>query len=483
VSETASDTEPADELTLADVEGAERTLRLSIWEGASYSVLVGFGEVYFIPLILAIGATDFQVGFFVAMIQLFLGFSQFVGLSLIERIRVRKPIMIAGGVAHILFVLLMLIGVHSRKLSPLVFILLGGGYFASVGATIPSWTSLMGDLTTSGARGKYFGKRNSICQIVFFICMLAGGAILEYYDNKGAKIIGFTIILALALLGRVGSTYAYSRFYEGPYQYVKEAYFSFLDFLRRSGKSNFARFVFFLSLMNMSTQIAGPYFVAYMLNDLHFSYIQFTIATSMLLVVQIIATRQWGLVADRYGNRIVLQITGIVLPILPLMWFVSTGFYYILSIQFLAGIVWGGWWLSSLNFTLDAVTAPKRARCSAYMNFTSCMGVFTGAMLGAFLSSRAQNIIDAVAPNLSIVSPLYLVFLVSSVTGLIVMAIYLRKFHEVRQVIDPNFRDMFVMLTHVRPFAGVRFRLHAGDNSIDGTGCDVRSNENDGLKC
>ena len=483
MTDTASDTEPADDIPLADAEGVERTLRLSIWEGASYSVLVGFGEVYFIPLILAIGATDFQVGFFVAMIQLFLGFSQFAGLGLVERIRARKPIMIAGGFAHILFVLLMVIGVHSRKLSPLVFILLGGGYFASVGATIPSWTSLMGDMTTSGARGKYFSKRNSICQIVFFICMLAGGAILEFYDNKGAKLTGFTMILALALLGRVGSTYAYSRFYEGTYQYVKEAYFSFLDFLKRSGKSNFTRFVFFLSLMNMSTQIAGPYFVAYMLNDLHFSYIQFTIATSMVLVVQIFATRRWGPIVDRYGNRIVLQITGAMLPILPLLWFISTNFYYILFIQFLAGIAWGGWWLSSLNFTLDAVTAPKRARCSAYMNFTSCMGVFTGAMLGAFLSLRAQNIIHAVAPNLAVVSPLYLVFLVSSIAGLIVIAIFLRKFHEVRQVSDPDFRDMFVMLTHVRPFAGVRFRLHAGDNTIGGPCVNGHPSENESLKC
>jgi len=217
--------------------------------------------------------------------------------------------------------------------------------------------------------------------------------------------------------------------------------------------------------VNMSTQIAGPYFVAYMLNDLHFSYLQFTVATSMVLIIQIFATRQWGPITDRYGNRVVLQITGIALPVLPLLWFISTNFYYILFIQVLAGIMWGGWWLSSLNFTLDAVTAPKRARCSAYMNFTSCIGVFAGAMLGAFLSSRAQNIIDAVAPNLSIVSPLYLVFLVSSIVGLIVVAIFLRKFHEVRQVSDPNFRDMFVMLTHARPFAGVRFRLHVNDNT------------------
>ena len=90
MTDTDSDTEPLDDIAIADAEGAERTLRMSIWEGASYSVLVGFGEAYFVPLILAIGATDFQVGFFVAMIQVFLGLSQFVGLGIVERVRKRK---------------------------------------------------------------------------------------------------------------------------------------------------------------------------------------------------------------------------------------------------------------------------------------------------------------------------------------------------------------------------------------------------------
>lgn len=290
-----------------DPVGVSRSLRLSVWEGASYSVMVGFAEVYFIPLLLALGGTDFQVGLLVAMIQLFLGFSQFAGLAILELVRRRKPILVTAGVAHIVFVLLMLLGVVSGRMSPIAFILVSGCYFAAVGTSIPSWTSLMGDLTSFGARGEYFGKRNSICQAVFLVCMLAGGGILELCDNRGIQFTGFSIILAVALLGRAGSTYAYSLFYENPYQHVKEAYFSFLDFLRRGGKANFTKFVFFLSMMNLSVQVAAPYYTAYMLNDLGFSYIQFTAATSVFFIAMILATRRFGLIADRYGNRIILE--------------------------------------------------------------------------------------------------------------------------------------------------------------------------------
>ncbi len=447
---------PIDEATS---KGIRHSLNLSIWEGASYSVMVGFAEIYFIPLLIALNATDFQVGFFVAMIQIFLGFSQFGGLQLVERFHARKTIMFLGGIAHLGFIALMLLGVIMGWITPLLFIFLAGGYFASVGATIPSWVSLMGDLTSGGGRGKYFGHRNSICSAAFFVCMLAGGAILEILDKQDEKFTGFAIILAVAFLGRAGSTYLYTRFFETPYQYSRDAYFSFIDFLKRGGKSNFTRFVFFMSLMNLSIQIAAPYFTAYMLNDLDFSYLQFTAATSLLWVAMILATRQWGIVADRYGTRVILKITACMLVLMPLLFFVSRNFYYILVVQFIAGITWSGWFLSTLNFMMDAVSTLKRARCSAYMNFTNSMGVFTGAMIGALLSSRAGNIVEAVAPRLNLFSPLYLVFLISSVAGFIVVVTFLRRFHEVRDVQVADYSELLMTLLFVKPFTGARFRI------------------------
>lgn len=446
----------------ADEEGVRRSLRLSIWEGASYSVMVGFAEVYFIPLLLAIGATNFHVGFLIAIMQLFLGFSQFGGLALLERTRARKRIMVWGGAVHLGFILIIILGVIQGWITPIIFILLAGGYFAAVGATIPSWTSLMGDLTSGGGRGEYFGRRNSTCHLVFFVCMLAGGGILELFDQLDLKLTGFAIILIAALFGRGGSTYLFTRFYEGVYQYVKEASFSFFEFLRRSKKSNFTKFVFFMSLMNLAFQVAMPYFTAYMLNDLQFRYWQFTVATSVMWIAIILSTRQWGLVADRYGSRIILQITSIILVIIPVLWFISRDFYFILLIQAICGIAIAGWFMSTLNFMMDAVSTEKRARCSAYMNFTNSMGIFTGAMLGAVLSSRAEGILNAVAPHLSLFSPLYLVFLLSSIIGLIVVVIFLPKFHEVRDVGEPKLKDMFMMLISLRTFSGGRFRFLPG---------------------
>lgn len=133
--------------------------------------------------------------------------------------------------------------------------------------------------------------------------------------------------------------------------------------------------------------------------------------------------------------------------------------------QAINGTIWGGWGLSGLNFALDAVSAPKRARCSAYMNFTNCMGVVIGAMMGAFLSAKAPEIIESVAPKLSLVSPLYLVFLVASVAGFIVVIFFLPKFHEVRPVSEPDYREMVYMFTHLKPITGIRLRRRTHNDS------------------
>ena len=104
MSEADSNNELAAPVDEVASDGIQYSLWLSIWEGASYSVMAGFIEVYFIPLLIALQATDFQVGFLVAMIQLFLGLSQFTGLALVERFKVRKPIMFWGGVVHLGFI-------------------------------------------------------------------------------------------------------------------------------------------------------------------------------------------------------------------------------------------------------------------------------------------------------------------------------------------------------------------------------------------
>lgn len=441
-----------------------RSMRFSVADGCFYASMVGFAETYFIPLLIAVGATTFQVGVFASAPQLFLAFTQFLGIVLVERLHVRKRIIVGAVMVQTSILFWMFASVALGTSSPWLLVLIGIGYFAVNGVVLPAWNSLIGDLTTERNRGAYLGFRNGLSQLVLFATMVAAGLILEWFDNRSEARMGFAVILGLAVASRVGSVLALAGHFEAPYDPPRGAYFSFWSFLKRSGRSNFAHFVYFVSLMTFAVQMAAPFFTVYMLRDLGFSYMQFMIAQGVFIGSQFLAMHRWGAFADRFGNRAAMRICTAISPWIPLLWFLSTDFVYILAIQVLAGLAWAGWFLASNNFIFDAVTPPKRARCAAYFNFFNGIGFFLGAMFGAWLSSRAPATLSTGALTITFLSPLQFIFVVSSALRFIVVFLFLPTVREVRPVGDPHFKDMFMVFRGVRPFGGVSFHPFTGVN-------------------
>lgn len=439
-----------------------RSLRFSVLDGSGYASMVGFAETYFIPLLLFLGATNVQVGLFAAVPQLFFAFAQFLGIVLVDRFMVRKRIVVGAVSVQLLFLLSILFILAYERLNPFLFIVLGVGYYAVNGVAIPPWNSLIGDLTRARDRGLYLGRRNGLAQLVMFASIVAAGVILDSGKAAGAEKWGFVAILGLAAAGRIVSAFALTRHFEVPYTQDRDAYFSFWQFVRRAPNSNFAHFVFFISLMNFSVQMAAPFFVVYMMRDLGFSYLEFMSAQGVFIATQFFAMRRWGAFADRFGNRAVIYISGAVVTFLPLLWFLSRSYAYIILIQVFAGLAWGGWFLGSANFIFDAVTPPKRARCAAYMNFFHSAGFFCGTLFGAWLSMRAPRVIDTGAMSVVLLSPLQFLFLVSSGLRLIILLVFAPSIREVRTVANTTPREMFMFLAHVKPLSGVRFLPFTG---------------------
>jgi MFS family permease len=446
------------------------SLRFSIYDASFFAMMVGFGEAYFIPFLIAIGSSNFQIGIFTAIPHIFFATAQFASLNLVERYLRRKPIILAGASTQALFVAFFVIGIFVDIKNSWLYIGLACGYYASMGLIGPAWNSLIGDLTHAETRGAFFGKRSGLSQLVLFLSILAAGIILQYYKDSINPLTGFMVIFAISFVSRILSVICHSRHYETPYKCDKNAYFSLKQFLSRTPRSNFARFVFFLAFMSLAVQIAAPFFATYMLRDLQFSYIQYMIALGAAIVAQFITMRRWGPFADRYGNRIVLRITGMILPIIPVLWLFSSSFVYILFIQVISGVAWAGWMLASANFIFDAVTPQKRARCAALLNAFNSTGIFLGALTGAYLSKIAPSTINTGAMQILFLSPLEFLFIVSAVVRFIVAAIFLPIVREVRDVEELQIKDAFLRLTNVRPAGGVRFEPYTGYNTKDSDG-------------
>lgn len=410
----------------------ERSLDASIKDGAAYYVMMGLGELYVGACAVYLGAPDWLVGL-LSTVPLFLGAcAQALTPPLIDRTGRRRVWYMAGSWAQAVTWLPMIAALWVPRAAG-VWILLGSFvlYFASVQFTVPAWTSVMGDLVPAKTRGRYFGRRNAVGILVQFVATLLAGYGLRVFKQGGHEERGFTLIFAGAFLARLASIYYLSRMEEPPYNPRREDKFTLVQFFRRLPQSNFAKFVVFVACMNASAHFVGCLFNVYFLRTLKYPYWwQYTTAVSMIIVVQIPALVFWGRIADRYGNKKVLVTTAVGVAVLPALWLGSTHIAWACLLQLWSGFFWSGFNQSVLNFLLDAVTPPKRARCTAYLNLVSSFGILVGGVAGSLAIRFAP---DHLGP-FSLQYPFWALLFVSFLLRMTTIVFFLPLFREVRDV-------------------------------------------------
>lgn len=427
-------------------------------DGAFYSVMTGFGESYLGAYGLYLGASNPQIGLLASLPQLVGAFFQFASVRVIRSLQKRKTV-IMGGVILQALTWVPIIGypLFFPRFKVPALIGLAVLYFISGSMATPAWTSLVGDLVHPRRRGRFFGRRNRLISILSFVSLCAGGVILHLTGKWNWEGVGFAFIFILACAARLASAYYVYQMMDPPYRSSSSDEFSVWDFLRNGRRSNFGRFVAYAAGMHFSVQVSGPFLTPYMLRDLHFSYLQFMMAAAASVLAQFLTLNGWGRLADRFGNRKVLQLTGYLLPGIPLLWLLSTHFFPILLIQMFAGFAWAGFSLALGNYLLDVVSPPKRAQCVALYNSANAIGIFLGALLGGGLTLRLPNELLLYGFQMTLVSNLLFLFVLSSVLRFAVSFFFLPLIREVREVPSMEARDLFVRIVQLRPVGGFKF--------------------------
>jgi MFS family permease len=207
--------------------------------------------------------------------------------------------------------------------------------------------------------------------------------------------------------------------------------------------------------MHVCVLISGPYFVIYLLRDLHFSYWMYASWLAAGVLGQFLTLKPWGRLGDRFGNKKLLVATGLMVPFLPMLYLVSTNFVYLLGVNFLGGTIWAGLALGLQNYVFDAVHAEDRAKGIAVWNTINAMGWFAGAMLGSWLATVLPADFTLAGVELHLASNLQAVFFISGVLRLIVSLGLLRTFHEARPVEPITHRQLVTELPFVKPLTDV----------------------------
>ncbi|MBU4318797.1 MAG: MFS transporter [Proteobacteria bacterium] len=441
------------------------SLKAAVKDGVSYAVMMGAGETYLGPFGIFLQATTLQVGLLATVPQLFGAIMQFVGAKMMPRFKSRRRTVFIGVMAQAFFwipMLLLPFFCGTGGLAVFLLILFSSGYHGANGAVLPVWNSLIGDLVPFEIRGRFFGNRNRLTGIATFISVLAAGILLDVFDKIDLTSTGYLCIFVVAFLARVNSGRWVAKYDDPEFRMLPDQFFTFRQFLRRSPKSNFAKFVFYVGAIRLCVAFSAPYFALYMLRDLKFSYLEFTLVTAASVIVQFLTFRYWGELSDRFGNKKILNLCGWGVVLAPVFWLFSSNILYILAIQTYSGFVWAGFTLASANFIFDAVSPPKRALCVAYQGLIHGVCIFVGSIAGGYTA--------AILPATYVLGPfswapasvLLVIFLLSGIFRLVVSCFLIRKFKEVRDVESIGNRELFFRVAHIKPIAGFTFNLFTG---------------------
>lgn len=361
------------------------SLRNVFLEGSFASIQFGLTDQFITPLALFFGANNVAIGTLSFIRNALVSVVQIYSAELTRLFGSRKRFTTAAVfAAAVMWLPTYFLPVLFEEIRVPLFILLFAVTSCLNLMATPAWASLVSEYIPFRKRGQYFGFRGAALGMVYFVSLLVAGLVLHVFERSDL-FLGFAILIIAASAMRMISWGFLTLLYEPKWRPRTEDYFTFRQFIRRLPVSNFARYAVLSAFFMMGVAMASVFFPVYLLREVGFGYLAYSVLTGATILTTYVSQRYWGWFADRYGNLKIVGLTTVLISLVPFLWLFSRNFYYLLFIQLLAGFLWAGYNLTSVNFIYDAAAEKKRERCIAYYNFLSGLGLGSGALLGGFL--------------------------------------------------------------------------------------------------
>lgn len=199
--------------------------------------------------------------------------------------------------------------------------------------------------------------------------------------------------------------------------------------------------------------------VVYLLRDLHFSCIELMCNTAASIVVQFLVLNRWGRLGDVFGNRVILSLTGFVIPVVPVLWVLSPGFWYLLAVQAFSGLVWSGFSLSASNYVYDLTPSDRRGGIDGAAWRVGCTGSIYWRLPGQYAGDQPAYRDSLFETSFEWLSVFYGICLVSAALRLMVASVFIRHIAEVRRVRATNYSNLVFRVTRFSPISGLIFDI------------------------
>ena len=364
---------------------------LSVGEGMLAMVTIGLIQTFYVPYLNDLGASELAIGIGFGTYLLAMGIIQVGVPRMLSFAGTYKKLAIFGTAFQALFLIPFAAGEYLFPRSVVWFSIVMM-IFASVGVGISTgaWADWMSYIVPRRIRGVYFGARTSLITLAQFLASVAAGLML---DHIGDVILVFMIIWLTASVARWIATGLLFFHYEPAEIHARPVrHISFADFVAQMHTHSYGRFILAYSITYFGAYFASPFFALYMLNDLRFSYFQYSCIQLIMPLMTALSLGLWGRISDRLGNIIPMRLAAVIILLLPACWLISGNFWYLLGLNILAGIGWGGFQLLTFNYSIGELPCGQRLAYISYMNAIASIFYFAGSALGGWVGPMLPQI-------------------------------------------------------------------------------------------
>jgi len=444
------------ETETSENEAKARSREYGIRDAACQATAQGGGENYFSAFALLLHASPFQIAILSALPQLVGVVAQLASVKLLQYLRKTSRLLIAGGRAQA-FCWLPILSLPLIAPDQGAWLLIGCAvlYFGFGHVTTPIWNSLLVDVAEAESRGAYFARRARTTALTSFLALGLAGTILTVGQRWDMSWIGFLVIFLGAAAARIGATTCQTHVSRLMPVHQLEAPHGFRHFFAHAASVDFRRFLLFSGLMHFAVLLSGPFFVIYLLRDLHWSYLQYAGWMASSISAQFLTLGPWGRIGDRYGNKALLTLTASAVPFLPMGYLLSEHYLFLLIVNFFGGVIWAGLSLGLQNYVFDSLRAEERTRGVALANAMNAVGWGLGALTGSWLATLIPAELSLGSWHLTPASNLPFLFCLSGGLRLVIAVSLLRTFAEPRNIVSPPQRHLVWELPFLKPLTAL----------------------------
>jgi MFS family permease len=351
-----------------------------------------FYEEFVALYALALGATADRIGALVGLSNLFGVVAYLPGAAMVGRLRTRKPFVLAtnGGVARLAILAMAfvpLVAAGPAAAFTLILALRSVTVFMGSAGTPPG-TSIVADLVPAGARGRYFAGRNAAMGIVAFAAApLAGLVASRLNRGTGGGTLGYQVLFAVSFAFGMLSTFSFSRIPEPPAPRGRHR----SGGLRRipgllARHPGLAWFVAASFAWSLAMSLAGPFYNVYLIEHLGGTAANVGISAGIYAATAFVGQLVFGSLVDRRGNRRLYIVTGLLIPVLPVLWLFVRAPEQVYAINAVSGFLWSGYNLAAFNLLLEAAPVEDRETGVALHSTVVAIGAVIGPLLGGLLA-------------------------------------------------------------------------------------------------